>query len=268
MRQRTNVLACFALAGILAIGSTASAQNPPSPGGTSAQGTTKVVDLSGDWDAGAGASLNPKDRGGKLLEDGTPYQPWALAKLKAERPGFGVNATFENTTDPNINYCDPFGLPRIYFNPSKFRFIQSPDVVYILFEYGPTWIPVWMNRKHSEDPDPTWYGESIGWYENGDTLVVDSVGFNDKTWLDMVGRPHTEQLHLIQRYKRVDKDHLQYDVTIDDPGAYTKSWTGQKIFNASKSPFGRYMWVCTVSSNKKFDEAVSKKTVTPSAPSK
>ena len=147
-------------------------------------------------------------------------------------------------------------------------FVQLPDVVYILYEYGPTWIPVWLNRKHSDDPDPTWYGESIGWYENGDTLAVDSIGFNDKTWLDMVGRPHTEQLHLIQRYKRVDKDHLQYDVTIDDPGAYTRPWTGQKIFNASKTPFAKYMWVCTVSANKQFDDAVSKKTLTPATPAK
>jgi hypothetical protein len=125
-----------------------------------------------------------------------------------------------------------------------------------------------MNRKHSDDPDPTWYGESVGWFENGETLVVDSVGFNDKTWLDMIGRPHSEQLHLIERFKRVDKDHLQLDVTFDDPGAYTKSWTGQKIFNASKTPFGRYMWACTVSSNQQFDDAVSKKTVTPATPGK
>ena len=84
-----------------------------------------------------------------------------------------------------------------------------------------------MNRKHPDDPDPTWWGDSIGWYE-GDTFVVDTVGFNDKTWLDQVGRPHTESLHLVQRFHRVDKEHLQLDVTFDDPKAYTKPWTGQK----------------------------------------
>jgi hypothetical protein len=66
--------------------------------------------------------------------------------------------------------------------------------------------------------------------QDADTLVVDTVGFNDKTWLDQVGRPHTDKLHLIQRFKRVDKDHLQLDITFDDPGAYTKPWTvGWKV---------------------------------------
>src|ERR1041385_8916202 len=123
--------------------SIARAQTSPPPK-TAAGAQAAVPDLSGDWNAGAGASWNPKDRGGNILEDGTPYQPWALAKLKSERPGFGANATFENVTDPNIKFCDPLGLPRIYFNPSKFRFIQTPDVVYIAYEYGPTWLPVWL----------------------------------------------------------------------------------------------------------------------------
>src|SRR5262249_48309761 len=162
---------------------------------------------------------------------------WALAKTKAERPGFGVNATFDDTTDPQITSCDPYGSTRLFFNPSKLRFVQAPDVVYLLFEYGPTWVPVWLNRKHSDDPDPTWYGESVGWYENGDTLVVDSIGFNDKTWIDMVGRPHTEKLHMIQRFKRLDAKRIQLDVTFDDPGAYTKPWSGQKTLELSTTGF-------------------------------
>jgi hypothetical protein len=94
---------------------------------------------------------------------------------------------------------------------------------------------------------------------------VDSVGFNDKTWLDMVGRPHTEQLHLIQRYKRVDQKHLRLDITFDDPGAYTKSWTGQKTFDLSETGFARYVWVCTFSANQAFDKKVTKSTVGPAA---
>jgi len=258
LSRAVTLLAIFALSPF------AQAQTAKAPSAAQdAAAQARIPDLSGDWNAGGGASWNPSDRAGRILEDGTPYQPWALAKVKSERPGFGPNATFDNTTDPNITSCDPLGLPRIYFNPSKFRFVQAPDVVYILFEYGPNWIPVWLNRKHSDDPDPTWYGESIGRYENGDTLVVDTIGFNDKTWLDMVGRPHTEKLHLIQRYKHVDKNHLQLDITFDDPGAYTKSWTGQKVFALSNTGFARYMWVCTVSTNKEFDERVEKPTVSP-----
>src|SRR3984885_10081285 len=75
-----------------------------------------------------------------------------------------------------------------------------------------------------DDPDPTWYGHSIAKWE-GDTLVVDSVGFNDKFWFDFAGHPHTEKLHVIERYRRPDFDHLEYDTTVDDPGAYTKPFT-------------------------------------------
>jgi len=256
----------IALAAIVALPPSSQAQTVATTPAKKAATNGAVPDLSGDWNSGAGASWNPSDRGGMHLEDGTPYQPWALAKLKSERPGFGANATFENTTDPNINSCDPEGLPRIFFVPAKFRFVQTPEVVFILFEYGPTWIPVWLDRKHSDDPDPTWWGESIGQYENGDTLVVDTVGFNDKTWLDQVGRPHSDKLHLIQRFKRVDKTHLQLDITFDDPGAYTKPWTGQKIFTLSDAGFARYLWVCSISANKDFDEKVEKPTVPSAGP--
>jgi hypothetical protein len=266
MRNRLLCLAAALLA-LVALPSFTRAQTAAAaPEAKKAAAKETVPDLSGNWNSGAGASWNPSDRAGKRLEDGTPYQPWALAKLKSERPGFGPNATFENTTDPNIISCDPEGLPRIFFVPAKFRFVQTPDVVFILFEYGPTWIPVWLDRKHSDDPDPTWWGESIGQYENGDTLVVDTVGFNDKTWLDQVGRPHSEKLHLTQRFKRVDKTHLQLDVAFDDPGAYTKLWTGQKIFSLSNAGFARYLWVCTIAANKAFDEKVEKPTVPAAGP--
>jgi hypothetical protein len=79
-------------------------------------------------------------------------------------------------------------------------------------------------RKHPEDPNPTWYGDSIGKFE-GDTLVVDSVGFNDKFWFDFAGHPHTEKLHVIERYQRPDLGHLNFEVVVDDPGAYTKPFT-------------------------------------------
>jgi hypothetical protein len=87
-----------------------------------------------------------------------------------------------------------------------------------------------MNEKeHPQDLDPSWLGHSIGRWD-GDTLVVDSVGFNDKTWLDGVGHPHTEALHMLEHIRRVDHDTLQDDFTFDDPKAYTKPWTGQYFF--------------------------------------
>jgi len=224
-----------------------------------------IPDLSGDWNAGGGCGWNPDDPKCTKIEDGTPYQPWALAKVKSERTGYGATATFEDTTDPHMKYCDPMVAPRVYFNPSKFKFLQNnPDVVYIMYEYGPYFLPVSMNRKHPDDPDPSWWGDSIGWYE-GDTFVIDTVGFNDKTWLDQMGRPHTDKLHVVQRFHRLDPEHLELDVTFDDPGAYTRSWSGKKIFTRSHTGFGRYMWVCTYLENHKFDDAVEKPTL-PAAP--
>ncbi len=81
-----------------------------------------------------------------------------------------------------------------------------------------------MNGKHPDDPDPAWYGHSIGRWDK-DTLVVDSVGFNDKFWFDYLGHPHTEKLHTIERYTRTDLGNMTIEVTIDDPGAYTKPFT-------------------------------------------
>ena len=101
-------------------------------------------------------------------------------------------------------YCEPPGVPHIYLWPIKTKFIQTPEAVYILHELGPYYRIVRLNSKHPDDPDPQWWGDSIGWYENGDTLVVDTIGFTDKTWLDQMGHPHTEKLHLTERYKRVD----------------------------------------------------------------
>ena len=232
------------------------------------QKNSNIPDLSGEWlPDPPGCGWNPADPQCQKLEDGTPYQPWALKKLKSERAGYGEKATFENTTDPYMKYCEPYGNPRWFFNPTKFKFIQGPDTVYIINEMGPFWLQVAMNRKtHPKDPDPQWWGDSIGWYE-GDTLVVDAVGFNDRTWLDQVGRPHSDQLHLVERFRKVDPDHLELDVTFDDPKAYTKTWTGKKVFKATHTGMSRYMWVCDVRANLRFDSNFEKPAVMPATSS-
>jgi hypothetical protein len=232
------------------------------------------VDLAGDWGYGIGRAFGldeEKDTGaGKAgtAQDKTPYQPWALAKMKSERFGRGEEGTFANTTDPHIKYCDPIGTPRIWTWPSKFKFLQTPDAVFIIYEYGMSWRVVWLNRNHPDDPDPTWWGDSVGKYEGPDTLVVDTIGFNDKTWLDMVGRPHSDKLHLIERFRRVDKDRLEITLTIDDPGAYTKPWTyGPMPVKALKTGFARGQWICALRENDSFDDTVEKPTV-PEQPAK
>jgi hypothetical protein len=130
--------------------------------------------------------------------------------------------------------------------------VQTPEAVYILHEVMQEFRIVRLNSKHPEDPDPTWWGDSIGWYENGDTLVVDTIGTNDKTWLDQLGHPHTEQMHLTERYKRVNPTTLELDMVIDDPGAYTKPFPSHRNFAITQNAFLKYPWVCSTRENQHF----------------
>ena len=236
--------------------------------------SSTVPDLSGDWApdpkrGGIGQSLSISDNAGRNRgkEPDIPYQPWALKQTLSERPSTGGGSEFDKTTDPQVLYCEPPGVPHIYLWPIKTKFVQTPEAVFILHELGPFFRMVRLNSKHPEDPDPQWWGHSIGWYENGDTLVVDTIGFNDKTWLDQVGHPHTEKMHLIERYKRVDRGTLELEMTIDDPGAYTKPWNARRNFILSTTGFMRYQQICSIRENQQFFDNLAKPAIAP-APGK
>jgi hypothetical protein len=198
---------------------------------SSANPVSQAPDLSGIWQGVAIQSLSPSDPMAKKpgAEGDIPYTPWALARLKSERPVYGPNASLEKTTDPAVRYADPDGYPRASIHPMRFKIVQTPNTVYQLWEYNKSWRQIALNKAHSEVPDLTWFGESVGKWE-GDTLVVDSVGFKDSTWLDPIGHPHTEDLHMIEHIKRVDPQTLVFHFTFDDPKAYTKPWDGQLTF--------------------------------------
>jgi hypothetical protein len=136
--------------------------------------------------------------------------------------------------DPQAS-CLPSGVPRIA--PYPWRIVQTPTHIFLLFEANiHSYRQIFMDgRKHPADPDPTWYGHSIGRFE-GNTLVVDTVGFNDKFWFDFKGHPHTERLHIIERYTRKDYNTLVNQITIDDPGAYSRPFT--VTFTAELAPAG------------------------------
>lgn len=168
-------------------------------------------DLSGVWGTDRPFVV---DIAGALPKGETlPMQPWA-AKLTKERL---------SKDDPEAN-CLPTGVPRLA--PYPMKYIQTPNLLLILFEGNiHTYRQIFLDRKeHPKDLDPTWYGDSIGHWD-GDTLVVDTIGFNDKFWFDFAGHPHTEKLHTIERFRRYDAGHIEYQVTIDDPGAYTRQFT-------------------------------------------
>lgn len=144
------------------------------------------------------------------------------------REVFAGRRKTDSATDPE-GYCLPPGVPRMMYTPYPMKFIQEPNMITMIFEGGThIWrqIPVAPRGylQHERDPNPTYLGDSIGWWE-GDTLVVDVIGFNDRTWLDFAGHPHGEKLHVIERYTRLDTLTLEYSATIEDPEYYTRPWT-------------------------------------------
>jgi hypothetical protein len=166
-----------------------------------------------------------------LTHEEPPMTPWGLAKYNAAKPNIGPRAvSLTETNDPAAN-CFPPGVPRIYLERGgPVEVLQVPGRVIMFFEYDHFVRQIFMDKSgHSADLMATWMGDSIGKWE-GNTLVVDSVGFIDSTWLDYEGHPHSDALHLTERIRRMNHDTLINDITIDDPKAYTKPWTSHMVF--------------------------------------
>jgi len=146
-----------------------------------------------------------------------PYQPWSKMQYEFNKTGVG------QASDPEA-HCLPAGVPRSTGLPYPLRLMQSPGLIVMLLEGNVhTYRMILMDKEHPKDPNPTWMGHSTGKWE-GDTLVVDTVGFNNGTWLDPGGHVHTDKMHVIERFTRIAENRLRYEFTIDDPGAYTKPW--------------------------------------------
>ena len=186
-------------------------QNKPGPTGPTPRTRDGKPDLSGVW--GPERNFIYNITAALKLGETLPMQPWA-AELTKKRL---------SKDDPEAN-CLPTGVPRVA--PYPWKILQTPSVIVFLFEGNiHSYRQIFMDgRPHPKDLDPTWYGDSRGHWE-GDTLIVDTIGFNDKFWFDFAGHPHTEKLHVVERYRRPDLGHLDDEVTIDDPGAYTRPFT-------------------------------------------
>jgi len=168
-------------------------------------------DFSGMWE-----HLNSRDTAYYLDGIDIPWQPWAK-KLFEER-------TADNQLDNPESRCLPRGIPKAdAFDIHKV--VQTPNLILILYEYQTTFRQIFLDgRKLAPNPNPTWMGYSVGHWE-GDTLVVESNGFNGKAWMSGRGNPTTDALHLTERMRRRDFGHMDIDLTIDDPKAYTRPWT-------------------------------------------
>jgi hypothetical protein len=169
------------------------------------------VDLSGVWGYAGYTSDIAKD----YDLGAVPMTPRADKFFKEVQANQGIY-------DPEAR-CQPAGVPRRDPYPSKI--IQEPNLIVILFEGSMhSYRQIFLDRTtHPKDPQPTWFGDSIGHWE-GDELVVDTTGFNGKTWLDLAGHPTSDQLHVVERYSRPQFGELKLDITIEDPVNYTKHW--------------------------------------------
>ena len=148
-----------------------------------------------------------------------PFQPWAKALYDFRQT---------NELEPHTR-CKASGFSRQFETPYGVEFVNLPELgrIYIFDIGGPhTYRTVFMDgRTHPADLKPSYYGHSIGWWE-GDTLVVDTVGYNETFWLDRRGLPHTNKLHTEERFTRINYNEIRYDTVVDDPGAYTEPWKG------------------------------------------
>lgn len=233
-------------AAVIVAADTAAAQTPgPGRGRGAAAGPSKPaprhpdghVNLGpppgekGFW-GGGGSIVATAGRGGRggaasknLTIDQIPFQPWARALYE-------VRLKVGDKDDPHAR-CTPPGGPRQFQTPNGFEFIEQPELkrMIIVFGGGPrSWRLIHMDGRKLPDPhDPdlpdTYFGYSVGRWE-GDTLVVESTGYNEKFWMHRGGLPHTDALRLTERFTRVDYDTLLYEVTVDDPKAYTRPWSG------------------------------------------
>jgi hypothetical protein len=174
--------------------------------GASPATSAKAPDLTGVYSFAGVRGLTPP-----VLKPGAE-------KFKLVRGGPGdVRGNTTLGTD-----CVPLGIPQTFVTPYPFQIIQTAKFLLMIFEYPNTFRYIWTDgRPHPADPDPTWMGDATARWD-GDTLVVDNVGFNDKT--EVSGYMHTEALHVVERYRRVETG-LQYDVTVEDPNVFASPWT-------------------------------------------
>ena len=171
-----------------------------------------AIEKKGVWLPGGGGGQTTGNRAE------IPFQPWAEA-VYADRG--------ENQLEPHTR-CKPSGGARQFLTPYGVEIVEMPELqrIYIFDIGGPhTYRTIYTDgRAHPVDFTPTFYGHSIGWWE-GDTLNVETAGFNEGFWIDRQGLPTTEKLRTLEKFTRMDAETIKYELTIDDPGAYTRPWT-------------------------------------------
>jgi hypothetical protein len=183
-------------------------------------------DLTGTWDAG-GAGIGGSGQADERAAATAPLTPFGEEMARNNKPGNGPrSAPVAEINDPLSTIGDPTGFPRLLtFELRPVQIFQTPTQVVMLYMFEKRWRVIWTDgRELPKDPDPRWYGYSVGRWDSDDTFVVQTVGLDDRTWLDNSGSPHSTGLKVEERYRRVSQNMLELTVAIDDPKVYTKPW--------------------------------------------
>ncbi len=226
-------------------------------------------DLSGIWDGGGvpqgvqpnGAYEYPDDP--EHVGHDVPYTALGKEARMKNKPGSGVSGQFPVTevNDP-VDYCDPLGMPRNdLFELRNIEILQRSGQTVILNQTNDTWRIIWTDgRELPSDPAPRWNGYAAGKWVDDYTFVANYVGMDPRTWLDNVGRPHSDALKVEERWHRVNADTLELTVTIDDPKFYTQPWKGLDKYVLHRVPDGYDMseFICSATETAEYNRLVGK----------
>jgi hypothetical protein len=212
-------------------------------------------DISGIWDGSAeggfqakGAAEHPAMRASDQREGidsderniakPLPYTPLGEETLKKHKPAAGVRSVAAALVNDPTDICDPVGFPRMeLFEMRTFELVQTQDQIIYLNQYNDNWRIIWTDgRELPKDSDARWNGYSVGKWVDDYTFVAETVGLDERTWLDYAGRPHSDQLRVEERFHRVDHDNLELTVTITDPKMYTEPWLALSRFPLHLQP--------------------------------
>src|SRR5436190_2325285 len=229
------------VAALVALGATVGfAQNLPwnNPGGqgpAAANGAAKPAparDISGIWDPGGGGI------GARGMQT-TPLTPWGEMVGKTHHSGDGARMVpADQINDPLSTMGDPGGFPRmLLFELRPFEVVQMPNKVLMLYMFEKRWRVIWTDgRQLPTNPDPRWYGYSVGRWEDDYTFVVNSNGTDERTWLDNAGSPHSNDMKVEERYHRTSQNVMELTLTIDDPKTYKMPWVARNKLAMRRMP--------------------------------
>lgn len=201
---------------------------------TSSGGPAPVHDLSGTW-AGPRSGAGVPD----FREEEIPSLTPLGQELFSERKSLGKFSP-AGTNDPFVRTCDPLGFPRAEVDEIRgISFATMPNRILMLYQFQQAWREIWMDGRELPKnvgapekgaPDPRYFGYSVGHWQGDNTLVVDTTGLDDRSWLDRDGHPHTVHAHLQERFTRTDHNNLEVAITVDDPEIYTKPFSLGTIY--------------------------------------